>query len=168
MGYTTYFTGQIDVTPSLNDQEREFLQKFSGTRRMKRTNGPYFVEGTGFMGQGGDPDIQDYNTPPDGQPGLWCHWVPNEKGTAIEWDEGKKFYDGEEWMKYLIDHFIGPNPIAKRGDPDAFAFLQGHDCQGVIDAEGEDSGDIWKIIVENNEVYIQEARIVFDEGRKVV
>lgn len=70
MGYTTEFYGAVEVQPPLNEKEIEYLKKFADTRRMDRRNGPYFVEGSGFCGQGSDSDIYDYNRPPPGQPGL--------------------------------------------------------------------------------------------------
>lgn len=151
MGYTTEFQGSIKVEPPLNSQEINFLKKFSGTRRMNRANGPYYVDGTGFAGQGRDPDIIDFNVPPAGQPGLWCQWVPTEDGTAIEWDGGEKFYDAKDWMQYIIDHFIGSAPVAEA----VFPFLQGHTCNGEIKAQGEEMDDRWKLIVQNNVVSSQ-------------
>lgn len=158
MGYTTEFSGQVDITPPLNEQEIEFLNKFSGTRRMDRKNGPYFVDGSEDFGQGHNGDIREYNRPPAGQPGLWCQWVPNEDGTALEWDGGEKFYDATEWMTYLIEHFLKPDAVAKSVLP----FLQGHTLNGEIDAEGEDSGDIWKLVVKKNKVSEKRSRVVYD------
>ena len=104
MGYTTDFVGRIDVVPALNAEEIEYINKFADTRRMDRANGPYFVDGDE---QDNGPDvIYDHNSPPEGQPGLWCHWVPNDDGTAIEWDGGEKFNHSAEWMAYLIEHFL--------------------------------------------------------------
>jgi hypothetical protein len=148
MGYTTEFKGSISVSPPLSTEEIEFLKKFAGTRRMDRKKGPYFVDGTGFAGQGHDPDIRDYNSPPPGQPGLWCQWVPNADGTAIEWDGGEKFYDSVGWMKYLVDHFIGSDPIAASELP----FLKPHVLNGVILAQGEDEDDRWHLVVADNVV----------------
>lgn len=149
MGYHTTFSGSVQVSPPLNQQEIDFLTKFNETRRMDRTKGPYYVDNKGMMGQDHEPDIRDYNSPPDGQPGLWCHWVPTADGTAIEWDGGEKFYDSPEWMQYLIDHFLGPNAKAKGELP----FLQAnHVLNGVIDAEGEEQGDVWVLVVKDNKV----------------
>lgn len=158
MGYTTTFEGRVAVVPPLSKEEIDFLNKFAATRRMNRTKGPYFVDGSGPAGQGNDPDIRDHNAPPQGQPGLWCQWVPTEDGAAIEWDGGEKFYDPVEWMAYLIEHFIGSAPQAKAQLP----FLQPHTLNGVIEAEGEESGDIWRLIVKDNEVRAKKARIVYD------
>ena len=103
-------------------------------------------------------DVIDFNTPPTGQPGLWCQWVPTADGTAIEWDGGEKFYYVDEWMQYLIDHFLKPNAIASRSDDLQFEnFTFDHTVSGIIDAQGENKGDRWRLIVENNEVTTQRA-----------
>ena len=152
MGYTTEFEGSIAISPPLSPEEIAFLTKFSRTRRMKRTKGPYFVNGTGEFGQNQDADVLDSNGPPDGQPGLWCQWTPDELGTRIEWDGGEKFYESEAWMRYLVEHFIGSAPIAAKELP----FLTGHVLSGVIEAQGEDSDDHYWIIVENDAVSVIE------------
>ena len=146
MGYTTEFQGRIEIVPPLNQEEIDYLTKFNNTRRMNRRNGPYFVDGSGFMGQGRDDDIIDNNKPPAGQPGLWCQWVPTEDGTALVWDEGEKFYNSVEWMAYLIEHFLKPGALAMGQLP----FLQGHLLNGTIKAQGEDMDDRWKLVVTDN------------------
>lgn len=149
MGYTTQFDGRIEIVPPLNQEEIDYLNKFSSTRRMDRRNGPYFVDGTSFKGQGNDADVINHNEPPAGQPGLWCHWVPTEDGTALEWDEGEKFYHSVKWMAYLIHHFLDAGALAAAELP----FLQAnHVLNGTIKAEGEDMGDRWKLVVTDNVV----------------
>lgn len=149
MGYHTDFSGSIKVEPPLNAEEVAYLMKFAETRRMSRRNGPYFVDGGGFKGQVAADDVIDYNRPAQGQPGMWCQWVPTLDGTAIEWDGGEKFYDSTEWMQYLIDHFLRPGAAAKSALP----FLQAnHVCNGLIDAQGEETTDSWQLIVTDNKV----------------
>lgn len=152
MGYTTDFDGEIDVKPPLNAKEIEYLKKFSRTRRMLCSNGPYYINRGGFAGQDhNDSTIIEYNSPAKGQPGLWCKWISSDDGSFIEWDEGEKFYDAAEWMKYLIDHFIGSNPLAKN----ALSFFEGHVLNGKISAQGEESSDRWDLIVKDNKVFVQ-------------
>jgi len=55
-------------------------------------------------------------------------------------------------MQYLIEHFVGENPVAKLTYPEEFAFLQSHRLNGEILAQGEDSQDRWTLIVTDNEV----------------
>ncbi len=146
MGYTTTFEGRIEVSPPLNKQEIEYLTKFNNTRRMNRRKGGYYVDAGGWAGQDREIDIVDYNSPPEGQPGLWCQWTPTPDGKYIEWDQGEKFYDSVKWMQYLIDHFIGSNPIAKT----VFPFMEGHKLIGKIKAKGEEAGDRWTLLVIND------------------
>lgn len=153
MGYTTDFYGQVTVKPPLNDAERSYLERFSQTRRMSRKKGPYFVDGSGDFGQGDDADIVDYNSPPSGQPGLWCQWVPQEDGASIGWDGGEKFYDSAQWMQYIIDHFLKPGAHASRsGDPQFEDFTFDHVVNGQIEAQGEEPSDMWLLVVTNNVV----------------
>jgi len=174
MGYTTYFDGQVTIDPPLNATEVKYLNMFADTRRMKRKNGDYYVGGGGFKGQDHEPDILDYNSPPDEQPSLWCQWVPANvvmddddetpiSANALEWDGGEKFYNATEWMQYLIDHFIGENPLAKLNNPEHFDFLQGHTVNGEIFADGEEPGDHWKIVVKDNIVKEVQGRVEFDD-----
>lgn len=150
MGYHTEFEGSIDVFPPLNEQEIAYLKSFANSRRMDREKGPYFVEGTSYAGQCHDSDVRNYNAPPEGQPSLWCKWEPTEDGTSIEWNGAEKFYGSIQWMQYLIEHFIGETPLAKKELP----FLNSHVLHGKIEAHGEDRSDHWFLIVENNEVRI--------------
>ena len=149
MGYTTKFKGFVTIDPPLNVQEIKFLNDFSNTRRMERNNGPYFVEGTGFMGQGDDADVVNSNCPPEGQPGLWCQWIPSKNGTRLKWDGSEKFYDAKEWMTYIVDHFLRP-------DAHALGKVEGlscnHSVSGVIHASGEDRTDRWTLVVKDNQV----------------
>ncbi len=168
MGYTTSFEGKFNLDKPLSPNHRGYLKKFNETRRMGRdsvkaaalpdplrlavglpigTQGAYFVGGTGFAGQDRDDSIIDYNDSPKEQPGLWCQWTPNEDGTAIEWDEGEKFYNYVEWLQYLIQHFLKP---------------WGYTLNGQVEWPGEEQGDIGKIVVTDNEVVVKAGRIVFE------
>lgn len=166
MGYTTDFDGHINVSPPLNANEIAYLKKFNETRRMKRTKGPYYVQGTGCYGQGHDDDIINHNDSGD-QPGLWCKWTPTEDGTAIEWDQCEKFYDSVEWMQYLIDHFLKPDALAKTQTIDGKTFFtfQDHTLQGAIEAQGEAEDDHWYLVVRNN---VAETRKTLPRGLKLI
>jgi len=135
MGYNTTFKGKFHIRTKdgqhtkLNPEQIEYLKAFSGSRRMKRDaqilrdtvdlvrvkvdlpvgeEGCYYVGSAtdGNYGQNKDSSIDDYNNPPKGQPGLWCQWVPTDDGSAIEWNEGDKFYYYVEWLQYINDHFL--------------------------------------------------------------
>jgi len=156
MGYTTEFSGQIEITPALPIELIKYINDFGNTRRMKRDveliqqkyngehgfngqygiEGEYFIGGSGFMGQDNDSSVLDHNEPPSTQPGLWCQWVVTEDGKFIEWDGSGKFYESEEWMRYIINNFIGKD----------------YSCNGIIEAQGEDRYDHWFLTVKNNKV----------------
>jgi len=168
MGYQTVFDGEFKLNKPLKKKQIEYLKKFAETRRMKRNSieteklpdpvrkavklpigveGGYFVGDTEDFGQGRTPDIIDYNSPPNGQPGLWNQWVPNEDGTAITWDGGEKFYSYVEWLRYIIGHFLAP---------------WGYVLNGEVTWSGEEQGDVGIIICKNNKVAVKHGKIVYE------
>jgi hypothetical protein len=169
MGYTTRFDGSFAVTPTLKPEHAAYLREFAETRRMQRDpakaaaladparlavglpvgpEGAYFVGGGGMFGQDSDASVVNQNRPPEGQPGLWCQWVPNEAGTAIEWDGGEKFYDYVEWLRYLLKHFLKP---------------AGYVLDGAVAWVGEDDDDRGRIVVESNKVRVQRAVTEYED-----
>lgn len=176
MGYSTDFSGSVEIEPPLNEHEIAYLRDFAKTRRMNRTGGPYFVKGEGAFGQGAGPDeVLNYNDPPEGQPGLWCQWAVADDGSYIEWDHGEKFYNSAEWMAYLIDHFLRPGakasmdlvaPVATEeavaADERFTNFTFDHTLNGEIEAQGEDPSDRWLLIVENNKVKVANGTFTYD------
>jgi hypothetical protein len=169
MGYTTEFTGSVAVVPPLNLSEITYLRKFNETRRMSRTRGPYYVGGGGYMGQDREEDVLDYNNPDPTQPGLWCKWMPTEGGDAIEWDGNEKFYCSEEWMVYLIDHFLKLGAAAaSSGEQQFTGFTFDHVVNGVIEAQGEDADDMWRLVVKDNVVSSVKPTITWPDPSPVV
>lgn len=162
MGYTTEFDGSVAVTPPLNEAEITYLNDFGDTRRMDRANGPYYakarnhgVSSINELNGFNDKDVRNQNQPPAGQPGLWCQWRPTEDGAGLEWDGSEKFYAAEEWMRYLIDHFLRPGALAldsPHADPRFEDFTFDHVVNGEIIAQGEDPEDRWKLVVTDNVV----------------
>ena len=165
MGYTTDFDGSLKLSRPATVEQIEYINRFSGTRRMKRDvnklielyngkhglNGNYGIEGEffckddGHSGQDGDASVLDHNKSSKTQPGLWCQWVLNEDGTELEWDGGEKFYSYIDWLKYMIEKFFKPWGIALNGE---------------IKWQGEENGDVGKIIVRDNKVSIAKIKYV--------
>ena len=149
MGYSTDFSGTIRVDPPLNREEAEYLRRFNRSRRMLRAEGPYFVDGPGDLGQDVTGTVIDADRPPQGQPSLWCPVRPVADGSALAWDGGEKAYDLPLWVRYIIDHFLGPRATAPMG------FLtKDHVLNGVMEAQGEDREDRWDLVVEDNRVWV--------------
>ncbi len=162
MGYTTEFKGSFAFDKPLTGEQTAYLQKFAETRRMWRDaskaeglpdatrtavglpvgcDGGYFTGGLGFAGQDDDASVLDHNTPPLGQPGLWCKWAPNDDGTELIWDGREKFRNYIEWLKYLIEHFFTPWGVT----------LSGH-----VEWRGEDFDDRGVISIEDSQVHTRE------------
>ena len=163
MGYTTDFSGEFTITPTLSPELRNYLAKFSRTRRMGRhhhmlplageggmyspcnsngspwwgVEGEYYIYGGGDFGQGEEPNVIDHNVSPRTQPSLWCDWVPNEDGTHLQWNGSEKFYAYVKWLKYLITNFFAP---------------LGYSLNGEVQWRGEEWEDTGFIIVKNNVV----------------
>ena len=147
MGYTTDFSGRFQLDKPLQPKIKQFLQKLGETRRMKRNveeafgiEGEFFVFGTGDYGQGQDDNIVEFNQEPSTQPSLWCQWIPNEEGTAIEWDGNEKFYAYNDWIFYIINKILAPN---------------GYTLNGVVTWQGEETGDVGKIVIVDNVITIR-------------
>jgi hypothetical protein len=173
MGYTTDFNGQFKLNKPLTEAHNAYLAKFADTRRMRRdeaiTKGrsdpvreaaklPVGQDGAYFVGEGGESGqgngifgntplgVIDFNSPPIGQPGLWCRWVPTNDGSAIEWDGGEKFYYYAEWIEYLIAHFLKPWKYVVNGE---------------VQWSGEENGDLGKIIIKKNVVTVKYGRVTY-------
>lgn len=170
MGYTTDFSGIFNLDKPLRPEHLAYLNAFSETRRMKRnaeiaetlpdpirlsvnlpigTEGEFYVGSVSesFFGQHKDASIIDYNQPASTQPGLWCHWTPNQDGTSIEWNGAEKFYNYIEWIEYLINKLLVP---------------WGYVLNGEVEWDGEDSSDMGMIIIENNVVNIKIGRNYYE------
>jgi hypothetical protein len=158
MGYTTDFMGRFNLDHPLTPEHHAYLSKFSEIRHMERdaslaegysdpirlaaklplgAEGAYFVGSGGFKGQDRDSSVIDYNQEPEGQPGIWCQWVPTTESDAIEWDGGEKFYNYVEWLQYLIVNFLAP---------------WGYKLNGSVKWQGERMEDRGKIVVVDNVV----------------
>lgn len=158
MGYDTSFSGSFELSRPLASEHRIYLEQFSSTRRVRRDaaktarrpdpvreaaglpvgpEGAYFVGADGSSGHEHSDDVLDFNRPPQGQPNVWCRWVPNEEGTALVWDGGPVFYDYVEWLEYLVAHFLAP---------------WGHQITGKVAWSGEEQGDSGVIWARDNKV----------------
>lgn len=168
MGYHTNYEGRVEISPPLNAAEVAYLRRFNESRRWDRTTGPYDTDDT-YAYTRGNAGLG--NRPPSGQPELWCPWRPTDDGTALEWDGCEKPYEGEAWMRYLVNHFLRPGAAVQHllagGDapdgwvvPEEFArFTFNHTLNGGFHAEGEERNDVWTLIVASNDVMRAEGHV---------
>lgn len=107
------------------------------------------------------------------QPGLWCQWVPTDDGSALVWNETEKFYNSADWMVFIIDNFLKPGAfattpkgqelVALAGDERFAAFTFDHVCSGVIDAQGEENDDTWRLVVIDNVVRVDQPTVTWPD-----
>jgi hypothetical protein len=171
MGYHTDFNGSFTLNKPLTIAQRNFLQEFATTRHMNRDVtkieslpdheknhkmlkllkelglGLEYYSGSGEYGQGRDASILGFNSPPAGQPGLWCQWVPSEDGTEIEWDGGEKFYNYVEWIEYIVKHFIAPWGLTLNGE---------------VEWQGEERDDRGLIVIKDNKITTKKAKVTWE------
>lgn len=163
MGYTTEFEGALELSKPLTEEQLNYINTFSGTRRMKRDvktlhelyNGkyglpnvddPYGIEGEFFArddgnyGQSNCSSIIDFNQPSSTQPELWCKWIV--EGNTLKWNGWEKFYCYTEWLLYLITNFFTPWGVILNGE---------------ILWQGEELSDRGIITVINSKVKVQSA-----------
>ncbi len=130
MGYNTDFSGSFTVTPKLTDEHVAYLNAIAA----------------GSLGR--HPNALENEATPSDQPESWCQWIPTEDGEAIEWDGNEKFYNYEDWLRYLIDNFLRP---------------WGHTLNGIVDYFGEDPLDLGRLIVRDNKLSVAEGHVVYSE-----
>lgn len=168
MGYDTYFSGSLHFNREVSPQMKEYINRFSDTRRMPRDNekikeiypnwrelcffgdlgrkGEYFAPISKINGQEDDKTVLDHNGYKEAvHPGLWCQWIIDDNN-ELTWDGNEKFYEYVEWLKYLINHFFAPLGYVLNGD---------------ITFEGEDSEDLGTIHVVDNVVDVEYGEKVF-------
>jgi len=120
------FTGELTITPPLQQAQVQYLQAFSQSRRVRRNANivanepdslrlavelPIGVEGEYFVGDGSDEacleSIIDGNTPPSDQPSLYCCLSVNDTGTILlNGDPDNTARAVPHWIEYLVEHFF--------------------------------------------------------------
>ena len=168
MGYNTWFTGSFKFNKPVVDWLKEYINKFSSVRHMKRDvqkikelyphwekecffkelgiDGEFFIGGDYDMGRV-DKSILDHNRTGGSCPDLWCQWIID--GDELVWDEGEKFYAYVEWLEYLIKNFFEPC---------------GYIINGEVEFQGDDSDDFGIIKVNDNKVNVSYGIRVMDMG----
>lgn len=158
MGYSTYFKSGFTFDEPVSEEFKNYINKFSDTRRMMRSNskikeiypdweeqcfngelglhGEYFVGGSDRM----DASVIDYNEPPVNQPGLWCQWIITDDCKQLISDRNEKFYNFKDWLVYLIKNFILPSGYKLNGE--VFWY--------------DDYGATGTIFVDSNKVYFED------------
>lgn len=141
MGYTTDFSGSINIEPPLNQKEIDYLNTFFQARHDKH-NDTMSPQPKNFTSYGKSEE----------KFGPWCDLVISDDGKELLWNGAEKSYNMSEWVTYIIEHFIGDNPLSAQNDQ-AFDYFVAHTLNGELEAQGEEEDDHWYLVVKNNEVF---------------
>ena len=175
MGFSTRYLGRLDIEPRLNSAEVEWLTAYAEIDRRYFTD-PYEVpmnprafvieqerrrdqerqrlrSGTKRRGVA-TRDAFTTLSPGDGSPYPHLDWKPCPSGCCLGWDSRtEKSRMAEEWLQYLIDHFLRPGAKARiSGRPDFERFTFDHVVNGTIAAERDDTRQLWLIRCKDNEI----------------
>jgi hypothetical protein len=110
MGYTTYFTGAIEIRPRLSDAFTiKINDMIDGGERTPKSFATILHS---RQVQGGWPPAAGQNDHDIGgsmncfMPSFYCQWELDKKDpecTRVVWNGGEKFYSYRAWLKYLVD-----------------------------------------------------------------
>jgi len=164
MGFITRYLGRFDITPALNAVEVEWLQSFAAIHR-RHYSEPYEVamnpraveQAAARRSSAGasrsSPGPFTTLVVRDGSPSPHLDWVPCPTGCCLQWTGDEKSRAAEEWVGYLIDHFLRPNAHASRGDrPDFDEFTFDHVVSGVVAGCRNDNRELFLIRCLDNEL----------------
>lgn len=154
MGYSTRYLGGPRIDPPLNLSEVAWLRAYSATRTM--SDDPYEVAmnpGADHLRRADRPDaVYETVHPTPWRDSLGRDWEPTTAGCHLSWVPCSRGDDGVGQLRYLIDHFLGPQARAALDARDAFSeFTFDHVLNGFVAAERSD-GRFTLIRIHDNEV----------------
>ena len=137
----TKFTGSFSLNRKLTMSLFSFLKSFTSIRvaRQNLDNKIYGYQGEFDVINAGE-FWGTIGSKPLTQPNQFCAWRPTKDGYGIEWDGMESFTDYSEWLSYIINKILIPNHYILNGE---------------VTWEGEEKGDIGKIIVKDNVINIR-------------
>jgi hypothetical protein len=169
MGFSTKYLGRLDIEPHLNESEVEWLRAYAAidrrhyTERYEVAMNPRAValqrwrreEAGEEAGEAVAPDPDPFTslTPLDGSPYPHLDWEPCVQGCCLVWEGTEKSRMAEDWLQYLIDHFLRPGAHARTDHrPDFKDFTFDHVVSGIIAAERDDTRELFLIVCEDNTI----------------
>lgn len=166
MGHTTDFVGHIDIEPHLNASEIAYLEAFHHARHFDRGGSPYDVPGNPLAPDHEGVPTEQYSRLAPGVPQLYCQWVVCGSGCCLTYDGVEKFYQPVAWLRYLIDHLLGPGAAAESECHEQLReFTFDHRLNGMIVGCRRDTRELFAITVTDNRVSTEILRAgdAFDE-----
>jgi hypothetical protein len=161
MAFRASTCGHLSIAPPLNAAEHDYISAFVYTRRHAGRDHPYDVpdnpavdsviqigasglpESGNLAGNVATRDIDTYHRPLDGQPSLWCPWVPSCQGKCLSLEAEEKISAPVTWLQYLIDHFLAPEAQARGSGRLEFAhFTFDHSIAGGVALHSSESNEL--------------------------
>lgn len=90
MGYSTSFSGAIQLSRQLKGFEKDAFNSFCSDRH--------------------DDNVG---------PGIWCDLEVSDDGQSIRWNGAEKTYELENWVPFVIARFLEPWGVVANGHLDA-------------------------------------------------
>lgn len=153
MGYDTEYLGYFTITPPLNRAEVEWL--------------------SGFADWGAVPDDDPFGLPMNPRAALAAAftetggWMPASsrvpcgvhdwrvglEGDVLHWRRGERSNDAVQTIEFLVSHYLGPGALAGGcGRPEFDDFTFDHRLDGIIAGERGDTGELFLLRVDDNEI----------------
>jgi hypothetical protein len=151
VGFNTEYLGHLRITPTLNRAEVEWLSGFADWGALRDADpfrlpmNPRAALSKAFADAGGS--ISGHRAVPYGVQ----HWRVCDHGDRIRWVRSEKSNDAVQALRFLVQHYLGPDARAKDSDnPDFAAFTFDHRLDGLIVGERDDTDELFLIRVEDS------------------
>lgn len=156
MGYDTTYLGHLTITPRLNHAEVEWLSGFADWGALgggdphhlpmnpRASLREEFAENRGVLAAS--------HTVPSGV----GDWLVSIHGDRISWRRREKSNDATQSLRFLVEHFLGPDASAKdSANPDFAAFTFDHRLDGIIAGCRDDTDELFLLRVIDSEVEME-------------
>lgn len=153
MGLHTTYVGHVTIEPPLSAQEVDVLRGVNRTRHWDHPQGMLRIATHPADDERPGDDVATYNRPAPGAPGLWCPWTACERGHCLTWDGVEKPYEGERWLRWLIDVLLRPGAqVAGTVWARERGLTCDHRLDGMLVGERRETVELFALEVTGNEV----------------
>lgn len=153
MGDTTDYLGHFDISPPRNEAEVRYVGAFTQMRHVDRGGSPYDVPPNPTAPDSVGVPVERYEAVQDGKPRHHCGWTVCGEGCCLSHDGIEKFNNPDAWLRYLIDHLLGPGALAEDTEHPLLAgFTFDHRLDGVVVGKRRYSRELFALVAEDNEV----------------
>jgi hypothetical protein len=153
MGLHTTYVGHVTIEPALSAQEVDVVRGVNRTRHWHHPEGALRIAAHPADDEPVEGDVATSNRPARGAPGLWCPWTACERGHCLHWDGAEKPYQGEGWLRWLIDVLLRPNAhVADTSWARERGLTCDHRLDGMLVGERQETVELFALEVAGNDV----------------